>query len=973
MNFHDSPLQKCYTIPPEMPFLPALSRWVLKNHAPTPESLVNTLILLPNRRSCRAMREAFLAETQGKALLLPRIQPLGDMEEDALLPLAQELGALIPPIPPLKRHLLLTQLVHGFQKRYNLLQAAELARQLANLIDEAQREQLSFDRLATLVPAELAGHWQETLSFLTIISKHWPAILENEGMSDPVTYRDQTLLALAAHWQRLPPDYPVIAAGTVGMQPAIAKLLATIASLPQGAIVLPGVDTAMPEREWEMVSETHPQYGTKQLLAQMECSRSIIKVLPGVEQVEPAPRTQCLNAILQPPEVTSHWQGTILPLKEGLQNVRILTAETQLDEARMIGVVLREALETPGKTAALITPDRTLAKMVIAQMQRYGIAIDDSAGMSLIDTPPGCLLRLTADMVASRAAPAPLLALLRHPLAAAGVAPSECRRLSRIIELYSLRGIRMTAGMEALLDTPDLPEPARQFLARMAAAMEPFSVLFSGREVPLKRMLEAHLAFAQWMAHTPDESGGENLWKGAAGNQLAGVLAELMNHADMLPEIDPVIYPRLLEVLLGSHVFRPHFGLHPRLHILGPIEARLQYFDRAIIGGLNEGTWPTDTPADPWMSRPMRGAFGLPARERDIGQSANDVYLLCAAPEVFLTRASKVEGAPTVPSRWLARLATLVGGQDSALYQSLHWSHHYESAIRGLDAPLDITPCVRPMPCPPVSARPRQLRVTAIDQWLRDPYMVYAAYILKLRNLKPLDKEPDASDFGTLIHQSMEHFTKDFPSVLPDKPLETLRQYGREAFAAMLSRPSVACLWWPRFEGMAQWLIEREQERRGHIIQLYSELQGQWECRVGDAIFTLTTRIDRLEIHRDGSMTLVDYKTGTLPTNTEIEEGLANQLLLEALIAREGTLTVPIPKATPIESMEYWKLSGRVDHCEIKYVEPGLIEEARVRLVQLVEAFDHPDMPYAAQNNPAKLTRFNDYAHLTRREEWEAV
>lgn len=963
----------CTTIAPEKPFLNLLATWVLERYGADATQLTRTLILLPNRRACRALREAFLDVTGGKPILLPRIQPIGDIDEEVAFPhYAPENAAIPPAISIIRRELLLTRLVMHFtrNRRYNVEQAAELARQLALFIDDVAREGLDFSRLAALAPEELAQHWQETLNFLSVISHHWPDIIREEQSVDPALHRNLQLAAVAEAWRVHPPAHPVIAAGSTGNTPATAQLLKTIAHLPQGMLVLPGLDKAMSESEWNMVSETHPQFGLKQLLEALECKRDDVPYLDGANPQNT--RESCLRTILQPPEATSGWTHTVLPL-EGLDGVSLLTADTLLDEARMIAIALRETLETPKKTAALVTPDRQLARMVAAQMQRFGIDIDDSAGQKLKNSPTGCFLRLAIDMVATQAAPSPLLALLRHPFAAAGMATAQCRALSRTLETELLRGIRHTPGLDSLCAAASRFKSLHRLLEQLAIYARPLAALFEERApVSLRRLLEAHMAFAEWLATTEDTQGASVLWAGEAGNAMASFLAELLQHADLLDAIDPLSYPELFETLLVEQAYRPRFGLHPRLHILSPIEARLQHFDRVILGSLNEGTWPQSLEADPWMSRPMRIAFGLNAPERSVGQSAHDVSLLCAAPEVFLTRARKVEGTPTVPSRWLVRLATLVAGLDAQYYAKMQVEKRYEQGVKLIDAPAPMMALAKPEPTPPLEARPRQLRVTAIDTWLRDPYMLYAQYILKLRRLEPLDQEPDAADFGNIVHKAFEQFTLLWPQALPDNALASLIECGRDVFAPFMDRPAVVSLWWPRFEGMAAWFIEQEIARRGSVAYVMSEIKGEWQLDNG---FTLTTRIDRLEIGHDGALTLIDYKTGTVPAKADLERGLANQLPLEALIALCGSLTPALALAGNgnVSALEYWKLAGNPDSCEVKSIGTEWMEQTHMRLEELIQRFNNAATPYTAQSDPTLLARYNDYEHLTRRQEWEAI
>src|SRR5207247_10922809 len=118
-------------------------------------------------------------------------------------------------------------------------------------------------------------------------------------------------------------------------------------------------------------------------------------------------------------------------------------------------------------------------------------------------------------------------------------------------------------------------------------------------------------------------------------------------------------WPALLGAMIATEMLRPRFGRHPRLSIWGPLEARLQRADLLVLGGLNEGTWPPSVETGPWLNRPMRTALGLPQPERRIGLSAQDFASALAAGRVLLTRAEREGGAPTVPSRWLARLDAL--------------------------------------------------------------------------------------------------------------------------------------------------------------------------------------------------------------------------------------------------------------------------------------------------------------------------
>ncbi|MEQ1789899.1 MAG: double-strand break repair protein AddB, partial [Rickettsiales bacterium] len=890
----------------------------------------------------------------------------------------------LQPIDPVRRHFLLMKLIMRFQQGQAgggmAKQAAELARKLASLIDEVNREGLSFDGLTQLAPENLAGHWQQTLDFLAIISREWPMLLREEGAIDASTHRNQLLAVLGEGWKESPPDYPIIAAGSTGSQPATAALLKIIAGLPQGTVILPALDKDIENEEWKQIADTHPQYGLKKLLEKMEIDKEDVHVInyENSEEIQPnQDKQKYIRSIFAPPTVTANWACIDLPDSQALSGVKLIESDTLLDEARMIAIAMREVLETPEKTAALVTPDRVLARMVCAQLQRFGITIDDSAGRPLDVSPPACFLRLSMNMVATRSSPAALLALLRHPLTAAGVSPAECRRLSRELEILLLRGIRRELGLSglrkaAIADKKSSPELIALLTNIEENSMKFFELFKPHYNASLQQLLGAHIAFAEWLATSDSQGGSVRLWAGEAGNSLAEIIAGWNMQADVLPPIDSLTYPALFDALLAPETYRSQVGLHPRLHILSPMEARLQSYDLVILSSLNEGVWPSGAQPDPWMSRPQRAAFGLPSPERSIGQSAHDFMMQLFAPEVLLTRARKVEGTPTIPSRWWVRLQTLVGARVPEFFANMNQEKYFMVGKKLLEKPAVILTLTPPAPVPPLVSRPRKLRVTAIDNWLRDPYSLYARYILNLRKLDEIDREPDASDFGNLVHKALENFTRDFPSELPsDEDInEKLLEAGRVAFANFIDRPAVACLWWPRFVAMANWLINEEKIRRNSLEIVHSEINASWSFEVDGKPFTLSTRIDRLEKLKSGSYALIDYKTGSIPTKRDRENGISNQLPLEALIVQNGQLPEGVSAAT-VSQMEYWKLSGNEVKCEITLVEID-VQETRERLENLIRKFDNPQMPYSAQMD-GSLLRYNDYEHLTRRKEWEVV
>ena len=975
-----------FTIASDLPFLDALVAGLVAESGGDPLALAQATILLPTRRAARSLAEAFLRASAGRALLLPRLVPVGDVDAEELALGGDDGDAAgsvdIPPaVPELQRVLALTRLVLAWGRARGSGplapgQAAPLAAALARFLDEVETEGSDFALLAELVPAHFAEHWQQVLDFLAILTAHWPAHLAELGGVGPAERRNQVLRAQAESWRRKPPPGRIIAAGLTGGVAAVAELLAVVALLPQGAVVLPGLDRGIADWDAVAADPAHPQHLLGRLLRRLEAEAATVRDWPAPGLTPgPASRRRLIAEALRPAAESHHWRGLAGIGPDALAGLTRLDCAGPQEEATVIALLLREALQVPEKTAALVTPDRGLARRVAAELKRWGIEIDDSAGAPLDKTPPGLFLRLLLDLAAEDLAPLPLLAALKHPLAAGGSAPEAFRALVRRLEIAVLRGPRPAPGFAGL--SAVLP-PSRDLAALVSvleAALAPLLQVLAAPEIALADLVAAHIAAAEALAASDGESGAERLWRGEAGEAAATFLAELLAGAATLPPLAGRDYPALFAALIAGPVVRPRYGRHPRLAIWGLLEARLQQADLVILGGLNEGVWPPATESDPWLSRPMRQAFGLPPPERRIGAAAHDFVQALGAPEVVMTRASRVEGAPTVPSRWLLRLDTVMRATG------LEWKPLPSGGPLAwqalLDQPERRIVLAPPEPRPPLAARPRRLSVTQIETWMRDPYAIYAQKILRLAALEPLDADPGAAERGEAIHAALDRFLRDCPAVLPADAEARLLARGVEAFGAALERPGVRAFWWPRFERIARWFIAEERERRRHVALIRSELAGRLDLALPGGVFTLTAKADRIDRRATGGLVLIDYKTGSVPQREEVAHGFSPQLPLEAAIAEAGGFDGVAAEA--VAALEYWQLSGGdppgkatalgKTGAELR----ALIDDALAGLSRLVIGFDDPRTPYRAVPRPERAPRYSDYGHLARVKEWSIL
>jgi ATP-dependent helicase/nuclease subunit B len=791
--------------------------------------------------------------------------------------------------------------------------------------------------------------------------------------------------------------------------PATAKLLATIAKLPHGALVLPGLDMDLDDTSWALIAgdaddqthdgapaASHAQFAMQALLVRIGITRKDVVAL-----AEPAQhgRELLVSEALRPAATTERWQLRVkkkdfdAAAAKALGSLAMIEAANAEEEALAIAVALREALETKGKTAALVTPDRALARRVVAALARWQVAVDDSAGYSLADTPAGVFARLAADAALGGLEPVTLLALLKHPLLRLGSAAGAHAIAIATLERALLRGPRPRPGSDALtqalatfrndrdqlhrsdprwLIADDEFDVAADLVARLGAALTPLETLKS-RAHPLAALAAHHHDVIAALGR--DTAGEIAAFSGTDGGALARAFEELIESPSAAGlGVVRSDYAELFHASIGERVVRRPETPDVRVHIYGPLEARLQSIDRVVLGGLNEGTWPGETRSDPWLSRPMRRDLGLDPPERRIGLAAHDFAQALGAPEVILSRAAKLAGAPTVTSRFVQRIAALAGPRwDDVLKRG----NRYLDLARALDHPGQVKSAERPAPRPKVEARPARLSVTAIEDWLRDPFTIYARTILRLQPLDAVDTPPGARDRGTVIHGAIGDYTKLFAERPPADPMKELLALGEKHFAALADYPEARAFWWPRFVRIAQWFASWDSARRDGVASLHAEIRGELKFPVGQREFTLSAVADRIERRKDGSYAIIDYKTGAPRTEKQVRTGLAPQLTLEAAILRGGgfnTIAAGSVSEIAYVTLKGGEPAGKPHAIDFKEGTPdSQADHALARLKELAARFEDAATPYLSLVHPMWKTHYGDYDHLARVKEWSAT
>ncbi len=1030
---------RVFTIPSGAPFLPTLSRALLDGilvedfpGAGGAAALADATIYVPTQRAAQALTEALLSASGARSLILPRIAPLGALEPDEpatiFAPESEEAPRPAPAVGALARRHVLATLTRAWGEALKgairtvgadgrlIVDASEpalvaatpaqayaLAGDLAALIDDMIIEGAPWAKVETLAPDAYDPYWRITLDFLKIAFAHWPQWLTEHGLIDRATrvalLIDDEIKALQDGARR----GPTIIAGSTGANRATARLIAAIARAPQGAVVLPGLDLDLDDRAWAMIGASdeaslglagHPQWLMRRLIGEIGVEREEVKPL-GALAPALAARSAFLTEALRPAESTERWrerEGALAPpaVAAALADVTIVVADNETEEALALAIAMREALETPGKTAALITPDPSIARRVSVELRRWGVEVEDSAGRTLGQTPAGALARLILD-AAIEFSPRSFLALLAHPAARFGRSRADIEGATRALELAVFRAIPLkslddldqafAAARQAAEDYHAHPairrigesdRGAAEALARdVARALAPLRAL--GPSASLGDCLALHRAAVLSTIAArdtfEDPAGFEPLtqlideWTAAAAGSFPTALAE---------------YSVLFDDALAAARAPPAGGGHPRLKILGLLEARLLSFDCVLLAGLDETVWPPAVETDAFLNRPMRAALGLTAPERRIGQTAHDFVAALGAREAVLSRARKRGGEPTVASRFLQRLAAAAGAGSQAIADAEKRGELELALARALDQPQEYRPAPRPAPRPPVELRPQALSVTRIETLRRDPYAIYAEYILKLKALEPVERDMDAREIGNAWHATLQEFVEAYTvGALPPEARDRLFTIARERFAPLRADPAFAALNWPRIEAGLDFFLAFEDKSRADIERVWVEQRGAVPIPLASgASFKLSARADRIDLLRSGRARLIDYKSGTPPGPHEVEVGFAPQLTLEAAMLRRGGFKgLPALEAEQALYLKFGGAKGGEEKPAGGKSEDirALAEKHFAELKILLDQFSCEETPYLSRPFPKFASRFADYDHLARVKEWSAA
>lgn len=988
-----------FTIAPSGSFLTVLAHEILRGF-PLAESdakppLSQWTILLPTRRAVRELTDIISDISGANAIIMPRIKPIGDLDEDSVLG-DENQGDLPTALTPTGQLFTILSLLHEWAKdnpaialaqeiENSHVQSLGLAISLLKLLTQIEIEETDFGKFDEVYVADLSEHRSAILSLIELLKVALPERLAAEDLISPISRRSRLIRLEASRISEGKVQGPIIAAGSTGTIPATRALLKAISIHNQGAVVLPGLDQIMDRETWAAITPEHPQFSLKALIEELGVERQDIGTLGQSFML----RNWIAAELMRPASTTELWHQKLKnrtdDIGHALHDVHLVEAPDRPTEARSIALVMRHALETPNQKAALVTPDRDLARRVKVEMLRWNIKIDDSAGEPLIHFGLASLVARLLQCVTDDFTPKSVLALLNHPDCNFGLEPSLFMHNVRNLELAVLRGYGCSTGLDGItlayerailaklkkqrshdlvdaLEDKDW-ETLGNFIEQLIVVLQPLNQL---NNADFTIHLSKLMTCLDTIAPDADPFSQENI-------AFATIISALENESPFLPEKDFAAASVIVLHFLRNEPFRKTVGNHPRLAIYGALEARLIPADILILGGLNEGKWPAQPDTGPWLNRSMRTIFGLHQPEREIGSSAHDFSQAFGYAKVYLTWSKRIEGSPQIPSRWILRLQNVlqVGGLAYESIQDQSWI----TLAKLQDEPPSVIAFRKPVAKPPVSARPTRLSVSAVEKLIRDPYAIFASKVLRLIPLPPVAQQADAALRGTLFHEAIGAWNVvQGEHVAPDS-LGLLLEEGRKTFSPLMSDPEVASFWWPRFCRMAVWLVDQETEFRKSAVRVYAETDGLLEFEVSGIAYSLYARADRIDVLNNGNARIIDYKAGSVPSIKQVTSGMKPQLPLEAaILAMQGFFKI---KRTQTDELAFLNIGGATDegkYTEIRPEKDHSLTDLGLRhfnhLKELLQDYQNPDQPYYPRASMFKEDDVSDYDHLSRFAEW---
>ncbi|WP_370931345.1 double-strand break repair protein AddB [Bartonella sp. DGB1] len=1006
--------QKVFSIPFGVDFLSQLADSLINNEIidgvgelfKDPIKVSDITIYLPTHRAVRQLKEIFIQKNIGGSSFLPNIRALTDIDDNLIFFSDDQSEVLqLPPVIENQERLIeLAKLIHhwyinlpdtikqlyGSKELFlpsNFADCILIARDLAEFLDLIQSYEIEWDNLENINLGLSSEWWNLTWEFLSIISKYFPAILAEKNRLDPIDWRLKLLELERKRLTTIGKNNIVIAAGFMSLFPALDRFLKDISCLPNGAVILPAMDNNLDDYSWEKLNHTdtdnpavfcHPQKSIYQLLTNLNMLRADVVEL-GLTSKQLLKRSKIVTEIFRPSDTTELWRDLDkTTMNIAVNDIAMLEAPNETEEAAAISLILRELLEDPKKKVALVCNDINLIRYVAGHLRKFNVIADNAIGQYLSDSPQGIFVNLLLEFIFNQQKIIDFLALCKHPFFHLGEERSKIRPKIAILEIALFREYLWQNDLEKYIkyleehlknSDNEAERASLELLKKIYNIILPLINFVNNIEQ--KTIAEMTKITIQVVEELIKDSANnmEHFYGNESGEEFISFFKKLLLEKTTI-NIKSNEWGQVIAALWADIKVKPKSGGHPRLYIWDNLESRLQFVDAVVIAGMNETIWPSVVKNGSFLSRVMKMAINLPPPEQDIGIVAHDLQMLLATPQVYLTRSLRYKNEIKIASRWWQRLEAVVG--ENIAKQLKQKGDIYLYWVKQLNISEKIPRVLAPAPCPDVAVRPKDFSVTEIEILRDNPYAIYCKKILKLKPLPPLRQKFEARDRGILMHKIFAIFCENHHIIDKQQALSELLNIARIEFAKEDLPADLAFIWWDAFENIANDFLSWHNEQPN--IKIFLEKQSK-KVPIANTNVSLSCRVDRLDICNDNFAVIIDLKTGTSISMDKVGKLEYPQLLLEALIAlQQGFPEVKIDKILDVVYL-FWSVKGEfsvtsfVKKYSIEQLQDTLAEVEQ-ELIWLLNKYNDPNSVYLSYSRPKNANYKNDYDHLARIDEW---
>ncbi|WPY00852.1 AddB family double-strand break repair helicase subunit B [Candidatus Trichorickettsia mobilis] len=933
-----------YRVAPYHSFLNIIADFIIAKLSNNVDQLK---VVLPSGSACLNLQK-ILIEKQ-KISILPNIIPLDNLIAE---------GAEVFTIPTknisvstyLEEKIILAEIIFDYKElQLNISPSLNFSSKLAQLFYELIISDISIERIKNLPTVEQAEHWQTIYKFLEYAYEQWQQKITNLQKLDKAHYQ---ISNIKVEIERLRNDKAVIiVAGIFGHNNLIWNFLKQIAELPTGYIILPPITNF---NDQKISSCTQPRedvlYCLQKLLTVLNKNLSDFQHLGNIAAVS------TLDKLIMPTIDLAHKptfadnevvceRGLIASIsnKADINNIEYFEYESIFDEAEAISLMCLKHADN--KKIAIIVNNEKTKELYCNRLRSAALIFDDLFGSSLSKTQEVHLIFSLSELVCNIFDLKKLLIFLKNPLI---YSPS-------VVQFEQLLGSknRFISNWQQLkeLVTATKNQELIEWYENLQHLLG--SDLYI-QNYKFSNILQSIIIIAEKLY--------PQLWSKLDIHEFFSELINLNWHF-VLPSL--IDFPEILRsLIIEARSFAENNNSN--LIICRPEDAALLKFDLVILTNFSEGEWPTSPTNNPWFSRQMQEELKLYSQQIRWGLSLYNFYLLLHNSHVVITRFKKQEGkSELLPSSYIKRLQILLDFFQNSTSVNDIVNRVTPTQVVERKPSSNVDDLSNVFTAATSDFFPDRLSATDIEILIRSPYSFYAKKILRLRKQESLANGPNLAEFGSFIHKIIEQYTKAYNNSLrAQDALSYILDISSNILANNILPMATKLVWRNKFAAFAEEFIEFDLNRRSDAKEIYAEIAGETFIETSNQKIKITTIADRIEVDTQGQLTIIDYKTGVVPTRKDILSGLSPQLIVESLIALDSGFNIANVKISNAPRIIYVKIASSKPYIKTTEIQLTSIElkEHCTGLQRLLNKYSSCK-EFSSQLD---LLKYNDYKNLTR-------